>query len=336
MKHGVKFSRLFYLILGLIQFSIILGGPSPVYAKKINLVRLYTHNDIREMEALVPLAEKATGLKIEFVRLSSSQILARLQAESPRFGADMVWGVLNSDAIEAKKKGFLFVDEFRKWENISEKFKDPEGYWCGWSYWYNTLLVNPGLLKKKGIPLPASWADLINPCYRGEVVASNPGTSGTAFLAISSLIQAMGWEKGWDYLKKLDKNIAQYTKSGSAPAHMVAMGEYCVGITWDRAAQLKKKAGFPVQEIVPAEGTGFDLDSIMVLKGSKYISNAIRLSNWILSEKGQKACSLVRSRVVNSLVAAHLGQGPVLFSYDAEKAALSKAELLETWKEYFR
>ena len=298
-----------------------------------NRVRIYTHNDIREMEQLVPMAEAATGLRIEFVRLSSSQILARLEAEAPNFGADMVWGILNSDAIHAREKGFLTAHGSEAWDRVPENFKDPQGYWCGWSYWYNTLLVNTQVLKKRNLPMPRSWEDLLKPCYEGEIVASNPGTSGTAFLVLSSLLQHFGTEAGWGYFENLNTNIAQYTKSGSAPAQMVAMGEYAVGITWDRAAELKKKAGFPVIEVFPSEGVGFDLDSIILLKHAKNPDGVRLLADWILSPQGQQDCSRVRSRVV---LGASDREMPHFFSYDAAHAAEAKSRLLEQWKERFR
>jgi iron(III) transport system substrate-binding protein len=336
MNNQPAFSKTLSLLVVLIQIFTIICCTLSASAKESLRVRLYSHNDIREMEQLIPIAEAATGLKIEFICLSSSQILARIRAEAPYFGADLVWGILNSDAIEAKNSGFLHKNASKEWHNIPEKFKDSEGFWCGWSYWYNTILVNTSLLTKKNLPCPTSWADLLDTRYKGEIVASNPGTSGTAFLAVSSLLQAMGEEKGWEYLKQLDKNIAQYTKSGSAPAHLVAMGEYTVGITWDRAAQIKKDAGFPVKEVVPMEGTGFDLDSIMILRNCKNLDNALQLSNWIVSEKGQKACAKIRSRVVNKLAVTSDQKEPNLFPYNAEAAATSKEKLLEQWKDSFR
>ena len=319
--------RLIFLLL-----LLILLLPVPGIAGG-DRVTIYTHNDIREMEELVPMAEAATGLNIAFVRLSSSQILARLEAEAPRFGADMVWGILNSDAIHAKSKGFLEKHVSPAWQGVPDQFRDGEGFWCGWSYWYNTLLVNTRILEKKNLPMPRSWADLLNPCYKGEIVASNPGTSGTAFLVLSSLLQHYGEDAGWTYFENLDKNIAQYTKSGSAPAQMVAMGEYGLGITWDRAADLKKQAGFPVAEVIPSEGVGFDLDSIVLLKGAKHAEAARKLADWIVSPQGQADCAKVRSRVV-------LGNGtkvmPTFFPYDAGGAAQAKARLMDQWKERFR
>ncbi len=49
---------------------------------------------------------------------------------------------------------------------------------------------------------------------------------------LATLVQLMGEDKAFDYLKALHKNINQYTKSGAAPARAVATGESMVGITF--------------------------------------------------------------------------------------------------------
>lgn len=56
----------------------------------------------------------------------------------------------------------------------------------------------------------------MNAVYKGELVMPNPGTSGTAFLSLSAMMQIFGEEKGWELLDGSNKNAGQYTKFGSA------------------------------------------------------------------------------------------------------------------------
>src|SRR6266850_904853 len=69
---------------------------------------------------------------------------------------------------------------------------------------------------------PACWADLLKPEFKGEIQMANPNSSGTAYVAIATLVQLMGEEKAFDYLKKLHANINAYTRSGTAPMKAVA------------------------------------------------------------------------------------------------------------------
>lgn len=45
------------------------------------------------------------------------------------------------------------------------------------------------------------------------------------------MVQLLGEEKTMDYMVKLNKQIRQYTKSGTAPARMVGNKESLLGVT---------------------------------------------------------------------------------------------------------
>ena len=73
---------------------------------------------------------------------------------------------------------------------------------------------NTELLAKKNVKPPACWADLLKPEFKGEIQMANPNSSGTAYVAIATLVQLMGEEKAFDYLKKMHANVNAYTRSG--------------------------------------------------------------------------------------------------------------------------
>ena len=52
---------------------------------------------------------------------------------------------------------------------------------------------------------------------KGEIQIADPNSSGTAYTALATLVQLMGEDQAFDYPKKLSANVAQFTKSGSAP-----------------------------------------------------------------------------------------------------------------------
>src|SRR4029450_6367695 len=57
---------------------------------------------------------------------------------------------------------------------------------------------NTELLAKKGVKAPACWADLLKPEFKGEIQVANPNSSGTAYVAIATLVQLMGEEKAFE------------------------------------------------------------------------------------------------------------------------------------------
>ena len=96
--------------------------------------------------------------------------------------------------------------------------------WVGIDAWETAIVYNTAEAKAKGLPPIKSYQDLLRPEFKGQIVMSNPNSSGTGFLAVTGLIHLMGEEKAFEYMDKLHENIAMYTHSGSAPAKKAAAG----------------------------------------------------------------------------------------------------------------
>ena len=102
--------------------------------------------------------------------------------------------------------------------------------------------------------MPRSWADLLKPEYKGEIQVANPASSGTAYTMVATLVQLMGEDKAFDYLKALHKNVSQYTRSGTGPIKAVARGETAVSISFVHDGPGEKLQGFPVETVTPLGG----------------------------------------------------------------------------------
>src|SRR5690606_19113318 len=122
----------------------------------------------------------------------------------------------------------------------------------GWGY-------NKDILAQKGIEPPACWADLLDPKLKGEVQIADPNSSGTAYTTLATLVQIMGEDEAFDYLKQLNENVSQYTKSGSAPVKAAARGETGLGIVFMHDAVSMAVEGFPIVPVAPCEGTGYEI-----------------------------------------------------------------------------
>src|SRR5690625_548950 len=196
-------------VTGLVAASVLtlgLGACASNGEGGSNVVEVYTHNEVDEMKELVEDAQAATGIEIKIQRLSSNEGWARVENEAPNFGADMQWGQLQSAALRGVEQDFFEPYDSPTWEDVPEQFKDPEGRWYGWSYWYDLIAVNTEVLEEKGLDTPTSWADLTDPQYKGEIIMPDPGTSGTAYLMISTILQIMGEDEGWEERKSTRLN----------------------------------------------------------------------------------------------------------------------------------
>src|SRR5699024_6551570 len=135
---------------------------------------------------------------------------------------------------------------------------------------------------------PTCWADLVKPEYKGEVQIADPQSSGTAYTALATFAQLWGEEKAIEYLKALNHNVSQYTKSGIAPARNAARGETAIGIGFLHDYSLEKEKNAPIELVVPCEGTGYEIGGVSIIKGARNIDNAKLFIDWALSKEAQE------------------------------------------------
>jgi iron(III) transport system substrate-binding protein len=116
---------------------------------------------------------------------------------------------------------------------------------------------------------------------------ANPGISGTAYNVITTIrtLNSNNENAAFDYLKRLDTNVDQYARSGSAPGKSVATGEIPIAIGYAHDQVKLKAEGANVEINAPSEGTGYELASMSLIRGGKNPVEARRLYDWILSSK---------------------------------------------------
>ncbi|MCX7024468.1 MAG: ABC transporter substrate-binding protein [Spirochaetes bacterium] len=273
MKRGIAF------------VSVILLAVAGLWAQ--NTVSAYTTLEEPLAKALFETFQTETGITVNFVRLSGGEAVARMEAESANPQASIWVGGVGLDHITAKSKGLTTPYKSRAAANTDAQYRDPQDYWIGLYVGPLTFVTNLDRAKELGITPPKSWADLLKPEYKGRIRMANPNTSGTAYNVITTIRYVMGGDeqKTFDYLKKLDANIDQYTKSGSAPGKSVAIGEVPVGIGYAHDQVKLKAEGANVLITAPSDGSGYELASMSLIKGGKDAVNAKKLYDWVLTSK---------------------------------------------------
>lgn len=324
----LKMKNMIVILAALLLLAACGGGK--------NTVAIYTHNVEDEMQPMVAALEDAIDVKVDFLNLSSEEGYSRAEAEFPNVGAEVQWGQLHSLALLAQEEDMLGAYQSPEWEDVPDEFKDPEGRWYGWSYWYNELAVNTELVEELGLDMPTSWEDLIDPQYKGEIVMPDPSVSGTGFLLVSTIIQIMGEEAAWDYFEKLDENVGQYVESADVPGQMAAQGEFAIGITWDQAVNNFIVEGYPIEGVIPEEGVGYDLDVIWIYKGNEDNEDVQKVIDYVGSEAGMKESGKYRSMVTKPGIEGTAGDSePNLIYYDALWAAENRSKIQEEWDRRF-
>jgi iron(III) transport system substrate-binding protein len=334
----------FVFVYGLVCVFLFCG----IAAAKETVV-VYTSLENEEVVEYLKVAKKElSDLDIQAIRLSTGELGARMLAERDNPQADCIWGWAVTNMSEFVPKGMLVPYKPKGWEMIPANFKDPMGYWTAIDLYAAALVPNTKVLEQKNLPMPKGWQDLLNPAYKDMLIMPNPASSGTGFLQVASLLVMMDPEyktkpveqnKAWEFLKKLDKNMGQYIKSGSKPAKLTAAGEYAIGCSFAFVYSSLKKKGFPVALVLPEEGAGFELEANALLKGAKHEAAAKKFLDWAISKNAMDEYAKFKLGVTYPGI-----QGPAdLPTLDSIKLAPmdfpwqseNRSKILEVWQGHF-
>ena len=286
---------------------------------------------------------KATGIKVLQSHKATGEALAQLRAEAANPKTDLWWGGTGDPFLQAAEVGLLdtyrpaYINDLQAWSvrqyamtqnRVGGFYTSAIGF--GW---------NTELLKKKKLPVPQCWADVIRPEYKGEIEISHPASSGTAYTILAGLVQQMGEDQAFDYLKKLHKNVTSYTRSGQAQAPNVAKGEVAVGISFMFGFDLWKHNKYPVQSGAPCEGTSYEIGGIALVKGARNKALGQRYYDFLMSPEGQalggKAGSLQYPANKLTKIDPRIPSldNVRLIKYDFEKygKAAERRRLIERW-----
>ena len=210
---------------------------------------------------------KTTGTKVNMTAKGSGEALAQLNAERANPKTDIWFGGTGDPHLQAADSKYRTVGVYL----------GPLGFG-----------YNKELLAKRKLNPPQSWADLLKPEFKGEVQMANPASSGTAYTMIATLVQIMGEEKAFEYLKALHPNISAYTRSGTAPVKAVARGETTVSVSFVHDVTTEAVNGFPVSSVTPSEGTGAEVGSMSIVKNGPNTEAAKKFYEWALTPGGQQ------------------------------------------------
>ena len=225
--------------------------------------------------------QEVFGIKVNYQRLSTGEVQAKIEEEKGNPSADVWFGGTTDPYNVVAKEGLLEPYAAQNASHLlSDMYKDPDGNWYGIYKGILGFMVNTDELARMNLEAPADWQDLLKPEYKGLIWLSNYNTAGTAKLVINTMIQKYGHDKGIQYLVDLDKNIEVYTKSGSGPSKNVGTGECVIGIGFlhDGITQIVDNGYTNVELVIPSSGTSFEVGATAIFKGAAH-SNAAKL--WI-------------------------------------------------------
>lgn len=334
-----KFGVFFVLVALFVTFAC--GSAFAAADLKGKEVVVYISFGENEGKAMLEEFQKETGCKFLFVRMPSGEVVARVQAEKENPKADIMLGgaAENHEVLKAQNLLEQYVPKGS--EEIPAYYRDKDGYWTGFYVGPLAIGVNKEYWDKdfasKGVEMPKTFKDLLNPVFKGEVVMPDPSTSGTGYTLISSLAQSWGQDETFDFLKKFRPQVAQFPGSGLKPAQMVGSGEYLICVNFLHDQLMLKKQGMPLVSVVP-DGAGWEIGAVSIIKGGPNPEAAKAFADFTIGKTAGDIHSTMTSRLSTRADvpvppgATELDQMPINKNFSFMEASKARKELVEKWK----
>ncbi len=277
--------------------------------------------------------------KVDFLSMSSGEVIARVEAEGGKPMADLWFGGGIDAFMAAKDSGLLDSYIPKEADKVGADYKDEEGFWISKGLTVVGFLVNEEMLKEKGLETPTTWAELADPKYKGEIIMANPAISGTNYGAVKGILDMFGEEEGWAYLEKLNENIPFYGKRGKDPEEKTVSGEFSIGII------PADKGSFDVAEknnlkvIYPTDGIPWVPEGVAVFKDGEGADIAKAFLDFMLRDEIQEKLAVLDGKDGAQMVKEGVGGADLglpqdkLIKQDISTFGTMREEILAKWEE---
>lgn len=222
---------------------------------------------------------------VQFLDMGSRKILERVRAERNRPQADLWWGAAHTTFQTAAEDNLLTPYRPTWADKVPAGARDDQDRWYGTYETPKVIIYNSDAVT--AAEAPRDWDDVLDPKWRDKVLIRNPVESDTMRVIFGSIIWRFYKEdgrpdKGYDWLRRLDANVHEYTADGTLLMQKLARREGLISM-WDMPDALlyKEQKGMPIAYSIPASGTPVVTDAIAIVRGAPHEEEARRFYEFV-------------------------------------------------------
>ena len=307
-------------------------------AKQEGTVVWYTSIELQTAEQIAKAFEAANpGIKVQVERNGAERIVQRLAQErdSNIHAADVLECSDMTALFDWKKQGWLAAFVPEDVAKYPADQRDPDGFFATDRFTLSPIEYNTKLVKPE--EAPKSFADLLDPKWKGKIVKAHPGYSGT----IMTVTFEISRDIGWDFFAKLGRQQIMQVQSAAEPPKKVAEGERPIAADGGEYLPLQMIGkGAPLALVYPPEGTPSIPGGAGVVIDAPHPNAARLFAIYLFSRAGQQMMvDMARIRSVHPDVKLPDGMKPLseIKVMKADPAAQEKETdtIKEKYSEYF-
>ena len=247
---------------------------------------VYTTHPEDMLDKIAEEFTNETGVNVEFINLKG-ELADRVRSEKDNPQADIMFGGDESTYMELKEEG-VYEKTSPTWKDeLSDSYKDKDGYWYGTIKTPVMMLYNTTMLNKD--EAPKDWSDLTKPAYKDLIVTRDSLSSSmksTVCALIDFYTKNENEEAAWKYLEGLNANTKNYYNSGSVMYSAIGKGEAAISFAvLSDIIKNKEENGMPIEAIEPESGAIVITDCVAALKNAPHPNAAAKFIEFIGSAK---------------------------------------------------
>lgn len=287
---------LFFISVGLLisTSSVLAEGNDPVLS-------VLTYDSYSVSEEIVAKFEEANHIKIQFIEGGDSTTVlnrAILSSDSPI--ADVIIGMNSIMLSRAFDNDVLVPYNSPLLANIPDSYKlDEQNRALPFNYGNICINYDTAWYSEKGLAVPGSWDDLINPDYSGQLVIENPTSSTPGIAFLLATIAKYGEDGFIDYWKSLLKNKIEITDGWSTAYYTNftaggGMGLQPMVVSYDASPAAAPFYSETEMETAPTASILNDgmcyqvVEFLGILKGTKNLEIAEKFVDAVLGKEWQE------------------------------------------------
>ena len=231
---------------------------------------------------LTSLQEKFPDYNITLEYMNSSSIAAKIKEEGANTTCDIVC---------SEEYGYLYMIEDQlavldgtDFSVFLDDIVPASHKWTPELKNGGCIIVNRKLPEEKGLPVPTSYQDLLDPKYQGLISMPSPTSSGTGYMFLRQLVNEWGEDEAFKYFEAFSKNVLQYTSSGSGPVNALVQGEVAIGLGMTSQAVVEINQGVELEIVFFDEGSPFSMYGNAVLDKSAGRQEVMDVFNYLSTE----------------------------------------------------
>lgn len=287
--------------------------------------------------AALELFQQKTGCTYDYIYLPTQAMLGRIRHEKEHPQADIMMGGATHAQVSAAEHRLTAPVALPEADVIPRTFRSSENRWFGIASTPLAIVVNRERWEKEFAPrgktLPATYEDLLDPDYRGEVAFADPNAAGTSYTLLAYVMQHDASPEA--FYAALKANLGAGSYNGFEAVQRVASGQCLLGIGFLDDERSLESSGFPIRAIVP-EGCAWTLDAVGKVDGAPHPREAEAFLKFCMMEETQEVLNRIAFSAATHPQAVTVDDEAMMAHYgdmDFRRAAEEQENILKAWND---